>query len=158
MSIHDTSHYYRLLYLLISSNEKFNPQTIPLSHKLSVCHLLSRSLVSSVSGLQRQEQLGHQVGFTLQLYFRLFPLQLFSPAASSSTPSPKTASSTTTRFYLGQGLKQLLLQQLLLLLLLLRARAKTLFLPTHLLLAPPHLIQSEFTHAPGMSSGRSQIG
>jgi hypothetical protein len=31
-------------------------------------------------------------------------------------------------------------------------------MPTHLLLAPPHLIQSEFTHAPGMSSGRSQIG
>jgi hypothetical protein len=25
-------------------------------------------------------------------------------------------------------------------------------------LAPPHLIQSEFTHAPGMSSGRSPIG
>jgi hypothetical protein len=42
-----------------------------------------------------------------------------------------------------------------------RARAKNnslLFMPTHLLLAPPHLIQSEFTHAPGTSSGRSQIG
>jgi hypothetical protein len=47
------------------------------------------------------------------LYFRLFLLQLFPPAAYSSTPSPKTASTTTSHFYLGQGLKQLLLQQLL---------------------------------------------
>ena len=43
---------------------------------------------------------------------------------------------------------------------LLEARAKlfSLLAKTHLLLAPPHLIQSEFTHAPGTSSGRSQIG
>jgi hypothetical protein len=85
-------------------------------------------------------------------------------------------------FYSSQQLllraraKLLLLLQLLLLLLLLTARAKTtifyfgllprakakqnnsLLWPTHLLLAPSHLIQSEFTHYPGLCSGRSQIG
>jgi hypothetical protein len=58
---------------------------------------------------RRQERYRHLGGFTQQLLLlRLFPLQLFSPAASSSTHSPKTASSTTTSFYPWQGLKQLL--------------------------------------------------
>jgi hypothetical protein len=49
-----------------------------------------------------------------------------SPSCGFSYKTPlTTASLTTTSFYLGQGLKQLLLQQLLLLLLLLMARAKT---------------------------------
>jgi hypothetical protein len=55
----------------------------------------------------------------------------------------------------------LLLQQLLLLLLLLMARAKT-KTPHYCCLltssSSTHLIQSEFTHAPGTSSGRSPIG
>jgi hypothetical protein len=56
-------------------------------------------------------------------------------------------------FYSGQGLKILLFyiwQGL--------KNYNSLLALTHLLLAPPHLIQSEFTHAPGTCSGRSQIG
>ena len=60
-------------------------------------------------------------------------------AAFLTTTPLTTASLTTTSFYLGQGLKHYIVL-------------------TDLLLALPHLIQSEFTHAPGMSSGRSPIG
>jgi hypothetical protein len=43
---------------------------------------------------------------------------------------------------------------------LLAARSKhfSLLAPTHLLLAPTHLVESESTHTPGTSIGRSQIG
>ena len=93
------------------------------------------------------------------LYFRLFPLQLsFQQPLLLFLPSflqlylqlsLTTVSLTTTSFYLGQGLKQLLLQQLLLLyyswqalklllqqllLLLLTARAKTIPITTASLL------------------------
>jgi hypothetical protein len=85
----------------------------------------------------------HQVRFTLSLYFRLFPLTALFPSS----------------FFLGQGLNySYYIASLLLLLLTARAKTPILLARTHLLLAPPHLIQSEFTHAPGKSSGSSQIG
>ena len=97
-----------------------------------------------------------------------------SPAATRTTRTPSRVHATMSllqafsltalfpsSFFLGQGRKQLLLQQLLFYYFYSQQGLKilsSLLELTQLLLAPPHIFQSEFTHAPGMSSGRSQIG
>jgi hypothetical protein len=87
------------------------------------------------------------------------------PATTQTTQTPSWVHAATllwafsftapfpSSFFLGQGLNYYYSTSLTLLLLSLSS-----LLETPLLLAPPHLIQSEFTHAPGMSVGRSQIG
>jgi hypothetical protein len=69
----------------------------------------------------------------------LFPSSFFYYLLQQGLKTPITTASLTPTSTHGKGYT-------------------TILTLTHLLVAPPHLIQSEFTHAPGTSSGRSQIG
>jgi hypothetical protein len=63
-------------------------------------HHLSWSCSLAATQMTRTPSRVHAKASLLQA----FPPTALFPAASSSTSSPKTASSTTTRFYLGKGL------------------------------------------------------
>jgi hypothetical protein len=127
----------------------------------SYIHYLSMYVpVPTVSGPQRHGQHSSQVELMLPAFSftALFPSSFFLGQRLNYSFS-------TSGFYLGQGLNKL---SSLLLASFTTASTTPSFLQqglnsSHyslllLLLAPPHPIQSEFTHVPGTSLGRSQIG